>query len=159
MGMKYYDVSPTANYKKFYRENEIIEYLNEILLYIDNQFNVIRIPERFLTPESLLKVIRNFRMFLIKRKNTLFKDIHKQFKKECRDRLYSPAYEAESINDSLIEAMKFTLDLALSELSGKSSAIIPEKILTKDQKEEKDKYGYHCDDKLEFTNTRSRKNK
>lgn len=143
-------------YREFYRERDVMQHYRDVVGGIEDEFYDIRIPEYFSTPDSLLELVRNFRGFLLERKKSLFENIFKHHNK-LKQTAPGAVLEAEEINNELIKAFNCALRIARSELSEKAIVASLATTLNEKQKAEKEKQGYLCDDKLEFTNIRAKK--
>lgn len=67
-------VGPGSGYSHFYRANEVIQHIRDIVHNLDETFGDVKIPEDFTSPKRLVETWQWFREFLLSR-NLLFDNV------------------------------------------------------------------------------------
>jgi nucleoside phosphorylase len=73
-----YRTYPNGGYGSFYRDNEVMQVLDNICYNIDETFGDLKIPETFPSPKALARAWNSFLVFL-KNDDKLFNDVYKKY--------------------------------------------------------------------------------
>jgi hypothetical protein len=99
---------PENGYGKFYRDNDVIQIMWNIILNIEEEFSDMRIPEKYSSPQHLANTIIAFRNLLIKQ-NTIFDDVYSKYRKK---EVPSPISVAYHMNSEVLSAVDWVLDFS-----------------------------------------------
>jgi hypothetical protein len=103
-GMK--ELRPSKGYGYYYRHEDVTQFIRNIVHNISEQFNDLRIPECYPSPEHLVQTLLKFKEML-ENQNIIFDDVFKHYQNTTM--IPIPVTVIHNVNNEVLSAIKHVL--------------------------------------------------
>lgn len=116
------ELQPDKGYGRYYCSSEVTQHFRDIVHNLNESFKGVRIPEDFASHVSLLRLVENFKTFLIGKREGLIKKVNDYYTAKGES-TPTPVVSAEKMTEEVIDAMIHAQKIASKELDSESVAL------------------------------------